>query len=231
MSEHLRNDQELRRLEELQLLRELGVNPYPSTFDKTHTAAEILTTFADDDPSPLASVSVAGRIMAIRNMGKASFLHLQDVSGRIQIYLKKDDLGDVYDHVKLYDIGDIIGVQGFAFRTRMGEISVHAQSVAMLCKSITVIPAGKEEVDAEVQPDVEEVDNTMTLEEFMAKKNASRGSSELFGEIEVRKISNEFADAAVVTKNGKTPDFIESSSCQNDLILCKIKSKEAPEHF
>ncbi len=149
MSEHLRNDQELRRLEELQLLRELGVNPYPSTFEKTHTAAEILTTFSDDDPSPLASVSVAGRIMAIRNMGKASFLHLQDVSGRIQIYLKKDDLGDVYDHVKLYDIGDIIGVQGFAFRTRMGEISVHAQSVAMLCKSITVIPAGKEEVDAE----------------------------------------------------------------------------------
>ena len=149
MSEHLRNDQELRRLEELQLLRELGVNPYPSTFEKTHTAADILTTFSDDDPSPLASVSVAGRIMAIRNMGKASFLHLQDVSGRIQIYLKKDDLGEVYDHVKLYDIGDIIGVQGFAFRTRMGEISVHAQSVAMLCKSITVIPAGKEEVDAE----------------------------------------------------------------------------------
>ncbi len=69
----------------------------------------------------------------------------------------------------------------------------------------------KEEVDAEVQPDVEEEDNTMTLEEFMAKKSASRGSSELFGEIEVRKITNEFADAALVTKNGKTPDFIESS--------------------
>lgn len=149
MSEHLRNDQELRRLEELQLLRELGINPYPSTFEKTHTAADILTTFSDDDPSPLASVSVAGRIMAIRKMGKASFLHIQDVSGRMQIYLKKDDLGDVYDHLKLYDIGDIIGVHGFAFRTRMGEISVHAQSVAMLCKSITVIPAGKEEVDAE----------------------------------------------------------------------------------
>ena len=142
-----RNDQELRRLEELHLLRQLGVNPYPSTFEKSHANAVILATFSDDDPSPLANVSVAGRIMAIRKMGKASFVHIQDATGRLQIYLKKDDLGDVYDHLKLYDIGDIIGVHGFVFRTRMGEVSVHAQSLHMLCKSVTVIPVGKEEVD------------------------------------------------------------------------------------
>lgn len=149
MSELHRNDQELRRFEELHLLRQLGVNPYPSTFDKTHTNAEILSAFSDDDPSPLADVSVAGRIMAIRKMGKASFVHIQDISGRLQLYLKKDDLGDVYDQIKLYDIGDIIGVRGFVFRTRMGEVSVHATSLVMLCKSVTVIPAGKEEVDEE----------------------------------------------------------------------------------
>lgn len=129
------------------MLRELGVNPYPTSYDKTHDAATILTTFTDDDPSPLANVSVAGRIMAMRKMGKATFVHIQDATGRIQLYLKKDDLGEVYDHLKLYDIGDIIGVRGFVFRTRMGEVSVHAQSLTMLCKSVTVIPAGKEEVD------------------------------------------------------------------------------------
>lgn len=149
MADHQRNDQELRRLEELHLLRELGVNPYPTSFGKTHDAAPILESFNDDDPSPLADVAVAGRIMAIRKMGKASFVHIQDATGRIQIYLKKDDLGDVYDHLKLYDIGDIIGVHGFVFRTRMGEISVHARSLQMLCKSVTVIPTGKEEVDEE----------------------------------------------------------------------------------
>lgn len=146
MADHLLNDQELRRREELQHLRDAGVNPYPPSFDRTHSSAEILATFSDENPVPLSNVAVAGRIVAMRSMGKASFLHIADSRGRIQIYLKRDDLGDVYEHLRLYDIGDIIGVRGYVFRTRMGEISVHATELAMLTKSVRPIPIGKEEV-------------------------------------------------------------------------------------
>ena len=146
MSHVQRNDQELQRIEKLHELRSLGVNPFPPSFDLTHHASEILATFSDEQPDALASVRVAGRIMAIRKMGKASFCHIQDMTGRIQIYLKRDDLGDAYDHLRLYDIGDILGIEGFVFRTRMGEISVHARTVTMLTKSVTPIPVGKEEV-------------------------------------------------------------------------------------
>jgi lysyl-tRNA synthetase, class II len=146
MTDTSRNDQELRRIEELAELLTAGVNPYPASFDRTHHAAPILESFTDEQPDALGTVAIAGRIMAIRKMGKASFLHILDSTGRIQVYLKKDDLGDFYDMLRLFDIGDIIGVRGFVFRTRMGEISVHAQSVEMLAKSITPIPVGKEEV-------------------------------------------------------------------------------------
>ena len=147
MSTVQRNEQELIKIEKLHELRSLGINPYPVSYDRTHHAAEILSTFSDDQPDAMSSVRVAGRIMAIRKMGKASFCHIQDVTGRIQIYLKKDDLGEVYDLLRLYDIGDIVGVEGYVFRTRMGEISVHAREFTMLTKSVTVIPVGKEEVN------------------------------------------------------------------------------------
>ncbi|MCX6139312.1 MAG: lysine--tRNA ligase [Candidatus Kapabacteria bacterium] len=146
MSTIQRNDQEERRIEELHELRALGVNPFPASYDRTHHAQQILLTFNDEQPDALAAVSVAGRIMAMRKMGKATFCHIQDVTGRIQIYLKKDDLGDVYDRLRLFDIGDIIGIEGFVFRTRMGEISVHARSLTMLTKCIVPVPVGKEEV-------------------------------------------------------------------------------------
>lgn len=146
MHDHSLNDQELRRREELQHLRDAGINPYPPSFDRSHHAAYILDTFRDEQPEPLANVTVAGRIVAIRKMGKASFLHIADSSGRIQIYAKKDDLGEAYDLLRLYDLGDIIGVEGFVFRTRMGEVSVHARSITMLTKSVRPIPLGKEEV-------------------------------------------------------------------------------------
>ena len=146
MSSVSRNDQELHRIEELHELRTLGIEPFPASFDRTHHAQHILSTFSDESPDVLASVSVAGRIMAMRKMGKATFCHIQDVTGRIQIYLKKDDLGDVYENFRLFDIGDIIGVEGFVFRTRMGEISVHARTLTLLTKCITPIPVGKEEV-------------------------------------------------------------------------------------
>ncbi|MBM2813553.1 MAG: lysyl-tRNA synthetase [Ignavibacteria bacterium] len=149
MSDNLRNDQELRRIEELELLEQAGINPYPYSYDLTHNTGEILSTFQDEDPSPLSNVAIAGRIMSIRRMGKATFAHLQDKAGRLQIYFKRDDLVDFYENLKLLDIGDIIGVKGFVFRTRMGEISVHSHSVEILCKSLRVLPTAKEEVDEE----------------------------------------------------------------------------------
>ena len=80
-------------------------------------------------------------------MGKASFCHIQDSKGKIQIYLKKDDLGDIYDAFRLLDIGDIIGIKGFIFRTKMGEISVHAQELKLLTKSLRPLPVVKEKTD------------------------------------------------------------------------------------
>lgn len=142
-----RNEHELRRLEELTLLEGNGINAYPYYFDKTHTTIEILSNFKDESPEELAEVAVAGRIMSIRKMGKASFFHILDEVGKIQIYLKKDDQPDFYENFKLLDIGDIVGVKGFAFRTKMGEISIHSKEVILLCKSLTPIPVAKEETD------------------------------------------------------------------------------------
>lgn len=141
------NDQELRRLAELNELESKGILVYPYKYDKTIDAKEILNQFDDNNPDKLSNVSVAGRIMSIRRMGKASFCHIQDHSGKIQVYLKRDDLGDMYDNFKNFDIGDIIGVKGFVFRTKMGEISVHAQELTLLAKSLRVLPIAKEEID------------------------------------------------------------------------------------
>lgn len=146
MQEH-HNDQVERRLEELAHLRAAGLNPYPVSFDKSHSAQDILATFSDENPEALSTVAIAGRIMAIRRMGKASFFHIQDDSGRIQVYLKRDDVPEIYDHFKMFDIGDIVGVKGYAFRTKMGEISVHTRELMLLCKTIQPIPIAKEEID------------------------------------------------------------------------------------
>jgi lysyl-tRNA synthetase class 2 len=147
MENQSQTDQIKRRVEELNLLEQAGVDVYPYQYDKTHNAAEILDKFDDETPDELNNVSVAGRIMSIRKMGKASFCHIQDATGRIQIYLKRDELPDFYPHFKLLDIGDIIGVSGFVFRTRTGEVSVHAKDVKILCKSLKPLPIAKEEVD------------------------------------------------------------------------------------
>ena len=85
--------------------------------------------------------------MSIRRMGKASFCHIQDSQGRIQVYLRRDDIGTSYDAFKLMDIGDIIGVKGFVFRTKMGEISVHGSELVLLSKSLRPLPIAKEKVD------------------------------------------------------------------------------------
>ncbi|MBI3787379.1 MAG: lysine--tRNA ligase [Ignavibacteriales bacterium] len=135
----------IRRREELDQLKKLGVNPYPYEFDRTDFSKEIIESFKDD--APVRTVSVAGRIMSLRRMGKASFCHVQDSHGKIQVYMKKDDLGQMYDAFKLMDIGDIIGVKGFVFRTKMGEVSIHAQSLVLLSKSLRPLPIVKEKID------------------------------------------------------------------------------------
>jgi len=147
MEELTLNDQELRRLEELEILEKAGINPFPYSFDKSHSALYILSNFLDDNPELLSNVAVAGRLISIRRMGKATFCHIQDDSGRIQIYFKKDDLNDFYEQLKNLDIGDIIGIIGYVFRTRMGEISVHAKEAIVLCKSLKILPTPKEETD------------------------------------------------------------------------------------
>ncbi|NTV47339.1 MAG: lysine--tRNA ligase, partial [Chlorobiales bacterium] len=143
------NDQMLRRREELAKLRELNIEAYPYEFATTHHAQQILDTYQDDKQE---QVAIAGRIMAIRKMGKASFIHIQDASGRIQAYLRKDDVGEeTYNAFKLLDIGDIAGVKGYTFKTKTGEISVHAQHFALLSKSLRPIPVAKQkEVDGQM---------------------------------------------------------------------------------
>ncbi|HTR81868.1 MAG TPA: lysine--tRNA ligase [Bacteroidota bacterium] len=135
----------VRRREELDQLRKLGIEPYPHTWERDAFSAEILESFTDE--APQHTVSVAGRIMSLRKMGKASFCHIQDSQGKIQVYLKKDDLGDIYDAFRLLDIGDIIGVKGYVFRTKMGEVSIHAQQLALLTKSLRPLPVVKEKTD------------------------------------------------------------------------------------
>jgi lysyl-tRNA synthetase, class II len=138
-------DQMMRRREELDGLKKMGVNPFPFAYDQTDFSRDLIEMFKDD--APVREASIAGRLMSIRRMGKASFCHLRDSKGKIQIYLKKDDLGASYDAFKLMDIGDIVGVKGFLFRTKMGEISLHARELTLLAKSLRPLPVVKEKTD------------------------------------------------------------------------------------
>ena len=139
------NELMARRREEHDLLRERGFNPYPYAFERTATSADILASYKDGQPEMTAAI--AGRIMSLRRMGKASFCHLEDSKGRIQVYLRQDDLGATYDAFRLLDIGDLIGVKGFVFRTKTGEVSVHAREMTLLAKSLRPLPIIKEKVD------------------------------------------------------------------------------------
>lgn len=133
-----------RRIEELEQLKIKNVVPYAYQYNVDTNSEEIKKTYQEDTQK---NVSIAGRIMTLRRMGKASFAHIQDSKGKIQIYLKKDDLGDAYDNFKLLDIGDIIGVKGFVFKTKTGEISIHVLSFILLAKAIRPIPIPKEVID------------------------------------------------------------------------------------
>ncbi|MDX1699420.1 MAG: lysine--tRNA ligase [Melioribacteraceae bacterium] len=135
-----------RRYEELDEIKEMGILPYEYEFEVDSYSSQIK---ADYDNYENKTVKIAGRLMAIRKMGKASFAQIQDKEGKIQIYLRRDEIGEQYAMFKLLDIGDIIGVDGFVFTTKTGEISVHTKSLQLLAKSLRPIPIAKEVVDEE----------------------------------------------------------------------------------
>ena len=131
------------RLAKLARLQERGTEPYPSRFQRTHSAAEAVALFeqqADPNTHTLEQVIVAGRITALRVMGKASFLDLRDGSGKVQAYFKADGLGERYQDVRDLDLGDFLGVSGPLFRTRTGEVTVEAQDFTVLAKALQPPP-------------------------------------------------------------------------------------------
>ncbi len=160
------SEQELLRRKSLTALRELGIEPYPAEmFDVTATASQISNNLTEENKEEFAQVRIAGRIMSRRIMGSASFFELQDHTGRIQVYIRRDDIcpeGDptLYNTVfkKLLDIGDFVGVEGFAFITNTGEKSVHCQKLTVISKSIRPLPIVKEkdgkQFDALTDPEV-----------------------------------------------------------------------------
>ncbi|WP_071134287.1 lysine--tRNA ligase [Millionella massiliensis] len=145
------SEQEILRRESMKKLRELGIEPYPAAeYPVNTTTAEIRAGYTPENPN-YQDVTIAGRIMSRRIMGSAAFFELQDHTGRIQVYIRRDDIcpeGDptLYNTVfkKLLDIGDIVGVKGYAFVTNMGELSVHCREFTVLSKSLRPLPIVKE---------------------------------------------------------------------------------------
>ncbi|MFI3328749.1 MAG: lysine--tRNA ligase [Rikenellaceae bacterium] len=164
MSEQL-SEQQIQRRQSLAALREVGIEPYPAQkFEVTATAAEIHESYNNDEPN-FQGIRVAGRIMSRRIMGSAAFFELQDHTGRIQVYIRRDDICPEDDHTlyntvfkKLLDIGDFVGVDGSAFLTNSGELSVHCDKLTVLSKSIRPLPIVKEKdgqtFDAFTDPEV-----------------------------------------------------------------------------
>jgi len=167
LEEHHIPEEELikTRIEKLERMRALGSDPFAiekfervAAIKKTDGdnmpiepySSDVISAFDENEPkeegqeSPRIEASLAGRVVSLRLMGKAAFAHIEDRKGRIQAYLKQDELGDGYEMVKLLDLGDFIGIKGYVFRTRTGEVSVHANEMVVLSKSIRPIPFGKE---------------------------------------------------------------------------------------
>ena len=145
------NEQEIGRRESLAKLRELGIEPYPAAEYKVNATARQIKDGYDPEKNSFPEVIIAGRMMSRRIMGAASFIELQDSTGRIQVYVKRDEIcpGEdkaLYNTVfkKLLDIGDVIGIEGFAFITQTGQLSIHAKNLTVLSKSLRVLPIVKE---------------------------------------------------------------------------------------
>lgn len=173
MSENTMTQKELSevlqvRRDKLQNLKDQGKNPYEITkYDFTHYSQDVIDNFNDGDE---ITVKIAGRLMSKRVMGKASFAHVRDAKGLIQLYVRRDDIGvDEYMAFKQMDIGDIVGIAGFVFRTQTGEVSIHVQKIEMLSKSLLPLPEKfhglkdvdtryrQREVDLIVNPEVADV--------------------------------------------------------------------------
>ena len=159
------SEQEQLRRQSLAALRELGINPYPAAMYDVNATAREITEHYDEAKGNFRQVRIAGRIMTRRNMGRASFFELQDHTGRIQVYIRRDDIcpeGDptFYNTVfkKLLDIGDFVGVEGSAFITKTGELSVHCRRLTLISKSVRPLPVVKEKdgrtFDALTDPEV-----------------------------------------------------------------------------
>ncbi len=148
------SEQEVFRRKSLDEFKKLGINPYPAELFEVNASAQEILTHYERQKSDYRQISIAGRIMSRRIMGNASFAELQDETGRIQIYIRRDDICPTEDKTlyntvfkKLLDIGDIIGVKGFGFTTQTGEISIHVSSLTVLSKSLRPLPVVKETTD------------------------------------------------------------------------------------
>ena len=145
------SEQELIRRQSLDKLRELGIEPYPAALYPVNATAKVIEAEYDPEKGNFQDVCIAGRIMSRRIMGAASFMELQDSTGRIQVYVKRDEIcpGEdktMYNTVfkQLLDIGDVVGIKGFAFHTQTGQLTVHAKELTLLSKSLKVLPIVKE---------------------------------------------------------------------------------------
>jgi lysyl-tRNA synthetase class 2 len=152
MSAPILSEQEQLRREKLAELIMMGIEPYPAAlFPVNNYSTDIKDDFSDENASAFSDCCVAGRIMSVRDMGKANFAVIQDTKGRIQLYIKREEIcpGEdktLYDIVwkKLLDIGDIIGIKGYAFRTKTGEITLHVKEFTLLSKALRPLPIVKE---------------------------------------------------------------------------------------
>ncbi len=151
-TQHL-SEQEIIRREKLEELKKLGIDPYPAAlYPVNATAAGILANYkGEENKADFADVCIAGRIMSVRDMGKANFAVLQDATGRIQFYIKQDDIcpgedKSLYQTVwkKLLDLGDIVGIKGYVFTTKTGTTSVHVKEFTLLSKSLKPLPVVRE---------------------------------------------------------------------------------------
>ncbi len=194
------SEQEVIRRQSLQKLREMGINPYPAAKYPVNTMAATIKNEYSPEKNNFQEVCLAGRLMGQRIMGKASFAELQDASGRIQLYINRDEIcrGDdktLYNEVfkKLFDIGDIIGVEGNVFVTQMGEISINVTSIVLLSKALRPLPVVKEKdgvtydafTDMEQRYRMRYVDlivNPQVKETFMMRTKIINTMREMFNE-------------------------------------------------
>ncbi len=141
-------DPRLARRRKLEALEARGIDAYPARWEVTASSAELRSAFDADGPPPAGRI--AGRVVSLRGHGKTTFLHIADSAGRLQVYLRRDELGEeAYETVALLDLGDFVGVEGELFRTRTGEVTLRAREIRVLAKALRPLPLGKEASDGD----------------------------------------------------------------------------------